>query len=120
MNNRSAAVAYAILVVVLVGGAALLFRSTAPPTNTAVTPPAVAVTYDPARQTRPNLGGRELTYGTEHFLIHFTDEGDNAMPPKDENANGAPDFVERVAGGMENSWNVEMNRIGFAPPPFAG
>lgn len=53
---------------------------------------------------------------TAHFCTHWVDTTVDAPNPKDANANGIPDFVERVAFIMEAAYQVENNRLGWAPP----
>lgn len=118
MPGRAPIAASLILLVVLVGGLAVIWLFW--PAPTAAPAPMPAPTYPASRQSRPLLEGRELTYGTAHFLIHFTDEGGNAVPAADGEANGVPDYVERVGSGMEQAWDYQIGRLGFAPPPPDG
>jgi len=121
MPNRPAIIASLILTAALALVVALLLtaRPTAVPFSTLQPPPAGTVRYPTDRQSRPDLGGPALTYGTTHFLIHYT-IGDNAPPATDADANHLPDYVERIGAGMEYAWEAEINRIGFAPPPTDG
>lgn len=54
-------------------------------------------------------GKFELTYDTT---------GTNAVPKTDQNGNGIPDFIERAAIYCDSSWYVEIDSIGFIPPPI--
>ncbi len=55
-------------------------------------------------------GRFELTYDTI---------GTNAVPKADVNpANGIPDFIEKCALYCDYSWFVEIDSIGFTPPPI--
>lgn len=69
-------------------------------------PDAVASTYvSPA-------GYFELTYLTG---------GSDAVPSADvDPANGVPDFVERCAGYLDYSWDLEVVQYGFGAPPVGG
>jgi hypothetical protein len=72
-------------------------------------------------QARPALSGGEHTFGTEHFLVHYTLTGVDAVPPADQNGNGIPDWVEEVGQTMETVWNVEVTDLGWpAPLPDRG
>jgi hypothetical protein len=57
---------------------------------------------------RVQLSGPELTRETEHFVIHYTTEGDDAAT--DEYVQAATEIVELV-------WNAEINELGWAAPP---
>src|SRR5690349_8195921 len=63
----------------------------------------------------------EQTYGTDHFLVHYTLDGKDGVDQTDTDASGIPDYVESVGEAMEYSWDVEINQMGWdAPPPDAG
>ena len=77
----------------------------------------LAVSPAAAQDTgRPSLPD-EQTVGTEHFLIHYTTSGDQAVDPTDQDGNGVPDYVDQVAEALEYSWQVEVEEYGWAPPP---
>lgn len=62
--------------------------------------------------SRPSLSGPEETIETEHFIIHYTQSGEDACSPSYAN------FVANVA---EYSWYVEVDSLGWdAPPPDYG
>ncbi|HLF91712.1 MAG TPA: MXAN_6640 family putative metalloprotease [Anaerolineales bacterium] len=95
------------------------------PTNTPEpTPTATSIhptpTINPAAlddPDRPDLSGDVLIYGTEHFLIHYTFEGRDAVASTDDNGNGVPEYIEAVSEAMELSWQVEIVQLGWAAPP---
>lgn len=66
---------------------------------------------------RPQLSGSGLTLGTEHFLIHYTQTGDDAVPSEDANGNEQPDYVEEVARALEYAWYAEIEYFDWAAPP---
>lgn len=69
---------------------------------------------------RPNLPN-EQTMGTEHFLIHYTFRGDDAVAQTDGNGDGTPDYLALVAEALEYTWTVEIDQMGWpAPPPDNG
>jgi hypothetical protein len=52
-----------------------------------------------------------------HFEIHYTTGGYNAIPSYDRDQNGTPDFVEFVGISFDRAWSVEIDSLGFRPPP---
>jgi hypothetical protein len=71
----------------------------------------------PADGSRPDLSGSPRTLDTEHFRIHYSDSGQDAVPAQDDDGNGHPDYVEHVARALEYSWAAEVDHFGWAPPP---
>ncbi len=66
------------------------------------------------RSTQQTL---DQVYTSEHFEIHYTTLGFNAIPIYDRNQNGTPDYLEFVASAFERAWRVEIDTLGFNPPP---
>ncbi|HID39699.1 MAG TPA: T9SS type A sorting domain-containing protein [Calditrichaeota bacterium] len=64
----------------------------------------------PARQ-------KQTTSPGGHFIIHYDTSGYHAVPLKDEEGNGIPDYIDSAAVILENVWDVEINQLGFMPPP---
>ncbi len=79
----------------------------------AVTP---AAAQSQAGQQRPELPDERI-YATDRFLIHYTLKGKDAVNPRDDDNNGTPDYVDQIAQTVEYVWNVEINQMGWAPPP---
>lgn len=52
-----------------------------------------------------------------HFRIHYDTDGDNAVDARDGDANGVPDYIDSVAFYLEYAWRVEIDELGYAPPP---
>ncbi|RMI09524.1 MAG: T9SS C-terminal target domain-containing protein, partial [Calditrichaeota bacterium] len=52
-----------------------------------------------------------------HFLIHYDTTGTDAIPTYDRDADGTPDYLEFVAQSFDRAWQVEIDSLGFAPPP---
>lgn len=69
---------------------------------------------------RPNLG--PLTQSREssnrHFKIHYTIEvtNENAVSPTDTDQDGIPDYVNRVAKGLEDGWKIMIDQDGWRKP----
>ena len=55
-----------------------------------------------------------------HFCVHYVTSTENAPPLTDDNGNGVPDYVEATLREFENVWNVENDRMGWAPPRSDG
>ncbi|MBI4705691.1 MAG: hypothetical protein HY744_31755 [Deltaproteobacteria bacterium] len=85
-------------------------------------PPAVAL-------VRPDTPGNKLlfhfepddvveTHGSDggSFLVHFTHEGPNAVPPADTDQSGVPDFVEDVAQTHEKVLATYGDGLDFRAP----
>ncbi len=52
-----------------------------------------------------------------HIEIHYTIEGFDAIPQYDRNENGIPDYLEFVAFSFDRAWLIEIDSLGFKPPP---
>jgi len=66
---------------------------------------------------RPQLSGTVRTIDTLHFRIFYTLAGEDAVQIQDENGNAIPDYVEELGLALERSWTVEVDQLGWAPPP---
>ena len=54
-----------------------------------------------------------------NFLLHYELEGNNRVSDVDvDPANGIPDYVERIAGYLDESWTMEFDGMGYTPPPL--
>jgi hypothetical protein len=58
----------------------------------------------------------ERTHGSEHFLIHFTLSGHQAVDAADGDGSGVPDYVELVADTLEHVYVTEVDTMGWPPP----
>jgi hypothetical protein len=68
--------------------------------------------------SRPALTGeRSCTPVGGHFTIHYATSGGDAPDATDVNQNNVPDWVEKVAGVFEYVYSVEVNKMGYRPPP---
>lgn len=77
--------------------------------------------YPATMQTRPAIpGGPTELFGTTRFLIHFTRTGEAAVPAADDDASGMPDYVEHIGRELERTWRLQVDVLGFAPPPTDG
>jgi hypothetical protein len=53
------------------------------------------------------------------FSISYVTTGVDAVPLADTNANGVPDYVERVGEYFDYSWTTEVTNLGFGTPPHS-
>ncbi len=72
--------------------------------------PAVDYSYDD--NGRPVLSGEEQTLASEHFIIHYTTEGRDAIP--------SMDYVSQIVQTLEYVWEKEINLLGWTAPPPDG
>ncbi|QYK50993.1 MAG: hypothetical protein KF701_00535 [Anaerolineales bacterium] len=79
----------------------------------ALAPPA----RSPNDSDRPRLSGVMYVLDTQNFRIHYTREGEDAVPPAQTTDSGHPDYVIEVARAMEYSWFASIDHFGWAPPP---
>ncbi|NDJ34012.1 MAG: hypothetical protein GYB64_05055 [Chloroflexi bacterium] len=82
---------------------------------------AMLIAVPAAAQTgRPSLLA-EQTYGTEHFLLHYTLTGPDAVPTDADRDNDAPPpYVQQVGDLLEEAWTVQVEEWGWAVPPADG
>jgi len=52
-----------------------------------------------------------------HFIIHYDVTGPNAIPDYDRNQNGTKDYLEFVSKSFDRAWQIEIDSLGFKPPP---
>jgi hypothetical protein len=57
---------------------------------------------------------------SRHFCVHWVDQGLDAPDLSDRNANGLPDFVERVLKVAEHVHYVENQKLGWREPRSDG
>ncbi|HEX8646877.1 MAG TPA: Ig-like domain-containing protein [Thermoleophilaceae bacterium] len=69
----------------------------------------------------------EHSHCTEHFCVHWVTRPDNPAKPDpdvpplaDGDGDGVPDYVETMAGVFENVYSVEVEQMGWRPPPPDG
>jgi hypothetical protein len=60
---------------------------------------------------RETLSGPVETFETEHFVIHFTRSGDDAVTDS---------YVNAVAQTAEEMYRIEIGELGWPPPPSDG
>ncbi len=68
------------------------------------------------QQLRPSLP-QFLDSPTGRFRVHYTTEGSDAVPIADVNMDGVPDYIEVCIEALEFAWRVEVDTLGYLPPP---
>lgn len=71
------------------------------------------------QQLRPSLPSF-LDSPSGRFRVHYTTVGSDAVPASDVNMDGVPDFVEECVSSLELAWRVEVDTLGYLPPPSDG
>ena len=56
----------------------------------------------------------------KHFKIHYSKSGEGAVDQTDNNKNTIPDYVEECARAFEYAYAIEVDSMGFPPPPNNG
>ncbi|MGA1434170.1 MAG: MXAN_6640 family putative metalloprotease [Candidatus Kapaibacteriota bacterium] len=56
----------------------------------------------------------------KHFKIHYSKLGEGAVDQTDNNKNTVPDYVEECARAFEYAYAIEVDSMGFPPPPNNG
>lgn len=70
-------------------------------------------------QQRPVL--RESILSSKgHFKIHYNTTGIDAVDPTDADANGTPDYVDEAARAFEAARHLQIDQMGYDPPPSDG
>ena len=65
---------------------------------------------------RNGYGNLSDTVVTQHFVLHYTRQGNNAVPARDADANSIPDFIDIAAQSWEDVWDREINQLGYPAP----
>ena len=65
---------------------------------------------------RNGYGNLSDTVATEHFVLHYTRQGNNAVPARDADGNSVPDFIDAAASSWEEIWNREIEQLGYPAP----
>jgi Family of unknown function (DUF6055) len=65
---------------------------------------------------RNGYGNLSDTVATEHFVLHYTRQGNNAVPARDANANRIPDFIDAAARSLEEVWDREIEQLNYPAP----
>lgn len=125
--RRGLSVAATLTTLVMAGSLAA-----AAPLGAAAPAPAADRLDAPALLARPNAGkvelGRNMSWGvgkaadspachpTRPLCVHWTDQGDHAVPPADGDDDGIPNQVERTLAAVNTSWATIVGKLGFRKP----
>jgi hypothetical protein len=76
-----------------------------------------AATRKEIRDLRANgFGNLQQTVTTPHFVLHYTTQGDWAVPTLDTDRNGIPDFIDAAATSWEVTYAREVGALGYPAP----
>ena len=76
-----------------------------------------AATRKEIRDLRANgFGNLKGVKETEHFVLHYTTQGDWAVPAQDADGNGTPDFIDEAAKSWEVVWQRQVRELGYPAP----
>jgi hypothetical protein len=76
-----------------------------------------AATRKEIRDLRGNgFGNLKGTVETAHFILHYTTQGDWAVPTQDADRNGVPDFIDASAKSWEQVYAREVGQLGYPAP----
>lgn len=73
-----------------------------------------------ALQARPSPDTLPYSFASENFIVHYALTGHHApyqVTIDNDPADGVPDYVNRVSEIFEHVWQVEIDSLGYTPPP---
>ena len=65
----------------------------------------------------PTLSGPVNHFDSQHFRLHYTLQGKDAVLDLDRDANGLPDYVQATADVLESVRSTATQEFGWSPPP---
>jgi len=69
------------------------------------------------RDLRANgFGNLKETVQTTHFVLHYTTQGNWAVPSQDADHNGVPDLIDASAKSWEDVYQREVGQLGYPAP----
>ncbi len=76
-----------------------------------------AATRKEIRDLRGNgFGNLKGTVETTHFVLHYTTQGDWAVPTQDADHNAIPDFIDAAAKSWEEVYARQVGQLGYPAP----
>ena len=67
-------------------------------------------------QRRPDVQ-HDILSPSGRFRVHYDTEGRNAVSPRDDDANGIPDYIDLTMTVLDSTWVLEIEQLGYNPPP---
>jgi len=62
------------------------------------------------------FGQLKETVTTPHFVLHYTTQGNEAVPAQDNDRNGISDYIDIAAESWERVWNREIVELSYPAP----
>lgn len=62
------------------------------------------------------FGNLKNTFETQHFVLHYTTQGNDGVPSQDNDHNGIPDYIDVAAQSWENVWSREVDQLNYPSP----
>lgn len=56
---------------------------------------------------------QQITSPSGKFIIHYSTQGDNAVPSSDSNENGIPDYIDITSMAVDSVWNYYVNVLDY-------
>ena len=76
-----------------------------------------AATRKEIKDLRANgFGNLKATLETPHFVLHYTTQGDWAVPAQNLDGNAHPDFIDAAAKSWEEVYARQVNQLGYPAP----
>ncbi|MBU3678068.1 MAG: hypothetical protein FGM32_00485 [Candidatus Kapabacteria bacterium] len=54
------------------------------------------------------------------FRVHYDTSGPHAVDLRDSDGNDIPDYIDECLAALEHAWKVEIDTLGYLPPPADG
>ena len=67
-------------------------------------------------QRRPDVQ-HDILSPSGRFRVHYDTGGRNAVSPRDDDANGIPDYIDLTMTVLDSTWVLEIEQLGYNPPP---
>ena len=78
--------------------------------------PGLYERYLQIQSTEP-VRQRSLVTDSGYFELHWDDNGTHEVPQEDISGNGYPDFIDSAAVILDYVYTIEVQQLGYAPPP---
>lgn len=76
-----------------------------------------AATRKEIKDLRANgFGNLKESLETTHFVLHYTTQGDWAVPTLDADGNDVPDFIDAAAESWEEVYTRQVGQLGYPAP----